>query len=164
MWKQLYYMMGKRRDRGYLWENSLCKTLNGINGWRAVRLGGTTITMPDILATHESGIVCGIECKSTGGNLTYVPGDQLIRCAKICEMFELYESYSILAFKYMKNNEHKLQKLFFIVNYDVHVGDTVKCRWNTTPEYRRHKHGAWNKLSAQQYRRITFNEKGFTKN
>ena len=152
--------MGKRRERGYAWESNLCRNINNIKGWEARRLGGTTTTMPDIIATHDSGLICGIECKSTSNNYAYVSGDQIIRCGEICNMFSLYIPQTILAFKYTKNKEHKLKKTLYMINYNVDMTDIIRCRHDSTPECKKVKKGKWKPLNKHQCTPIQFNESG----
>lgn len=92
-----------RRQRGYNWEDTLVKRFNALDGWKAFRLGSPSVGLPDILAvsTHDSTIYT-IEAKSGTGTTLRVPYDQIIRCMKWIDTFELYNTRKmIIAFKFM---------------------------------------------------------------
>lgn len=94
-------MTNVRRSRGYAWEVAVIEILDKL-GFVVCRLGGTTITMPDISAHKDhSKLIVGIECKSTVGNACIVPGEQIQRCIDWCNDWRLYEyKMVILAFKF----------------------------------------------------------------
>jgi len=92
-----------RRQRGYHWEDTIVKRFNSAENWKAFRLGSPSNALPDVLAvnTHESAIFT-IEAKSgTTGSLP-VPSDQIERCLKWIETFDIYKKRGvILAFKFL---------------------------------------------------------------
>ena len=47
-----------RRQRGYNWEDTLVKRFNGLDSWKAFRLGSPSVALPDILCVnnHDSKI------------------------------------------------------------------------------------------------------------
>ena len=92
-----------RRQRGYNWEDTLVKRFNSLDGWKAFRLGSPSVGLPDILAvsTNES-TVYTIEAKSGTSTTLRVPYDQIIRCMRWIDTFELYDKRKmIVAFKFM---------------------------------------------------------------
>ena len=92
-----------RRQRGYQWENTIVKRFNSSENWNAFRLGSPSTALPDVLAvnTHESSIFT-IEAKSGTTNLLPVPEDQIERCLKWIETFDIYKKRKvILAFKFL---------------------------------------------------------------
>ena len=92
-----------RRQRGYNWEDTLVKRFNATEGWKAFRLGSPSVALPDILAVSTSAnTIFTIEAKSGTGTTLYVPYDQIIRCLKWINTFELYNTRKmILAFKFI---------------------------------------------------------------
>ncbi len=92
-----------RRHRGYHWEDTLVKRFNSLEDWKAFRLGSPSVALPDILviSTKESTIIT-IEAKSGTTNSLPVPVDQIQRCLKWTNTFELYDTRKvILAFKFL---------------------------------------------------------------
>lgn len=92
-----------RRQRGYNWEDTLVKRFNAVQGWKAFRLGSPSVALPDILAVStNANTIFTIEAKSGTGTTLYVPYDQIIRCLKWINTFELYKTRKmILAFKFL---------------------------------------------------------------
>jgi len=92
-----------RRQRGYNWEDTLVKRFNAIHGWKAFRLGSPSVALPDILAVSTSAnTIFTIEAKSGTGTTLPVPYDQITRCLKWINTFELYQTRKmILAFKFL---------------------------------------------------------------
>jgi len=92
-----------RRQRGYNWEDTLVKRFNAIYGWKAFRLGSPSVALPDILAVStNANTIFTIEAKSGTGTTLPVPYDQIIRCLKWINTFELYQTRKmILAFKFL---------------------------------------------------------------
>jgi Holliday junction resolvase len=92
-----------RRQRGYNWEDTLVKRFNAIEGWKAFRLGSPSVALPDILAVStNANTIFTIEAKSGTGTTLPVPYDQIIRCLKWINTFELYQTRKmILAFKFL---------------------------------------------------------------
>ena len=92
-----------RRQRGYNWEDTLVKRFNATEGWKAFRLGSPSVALPDILAVStNANTIFTIEAKSGTGTTLPVPYDQIIRCLKWINTFELYKTRKmILAFKFL---------------------------------------------------------------
>lgn len=92
-----------RRQRGYNWEDTLVKRFNATQGWKAFRLGSPSVALPDILAVSTNvNTIFTIEAKSGTGTTLPVPYDQIIRCLKWINTFELYKTRKmILAFKFL---------------------------------------------------------------
>ncbi len=111
-----------RRQRGYNWEDTLVKRFNGLDNWKAFRLGSPSVALPDILAvsTNENTIFT-IEAKSGTGTTLQVPYDQIIRCLKWIHTFELYKTRkTIIAFKFLSKKrigtgkyEHRQLREFY---------------------------------------------------
>lgn len=92
-----------RRQRGYQWEETIVKRFNSAENWKAFRLGSPSIALPDVLAvnTKEKSIFT-IEAKSGTSNSLPVPFDQIERCLKWVETFDIYKKRKvILAFKFL---------------------------------------------------------------
>ena len=92
-----------RRQRGYHWEDTIVKRFNSAENWNAFRLGSPSTGLPDVLAvnTQESTIFT-IEAKSGTTNLLPVPEDQIERCIKWVNTFDIYKNRKvILAFKFL---------------------------------------------------------------
>ena len=81
-----------RRQRGYNWEDTLVKRFNGLDSWKAFRLGSPSVALPDILCVnnHDSKIFT-IEAKSGTGTSLTVPFDQIIRCMSWTDNFTIYK-------------------------------------------------------------------------
>ena len=92
-----------RRQRGYNWEDTLVKRFNATSGWKAFRLGSPSVALPDILAVSTgANTIFTIEAKSGTGTTLPVPYDQITRCLKWINTFELYQTRKmILAFKFL---------------------------------------------------------------
>ena len=113
-----------RRQRGYNWEDTLVKRFNAIDGWKAFRLGSPSVALPDILAVStNANTIFTIEAKSGTGTTLPVPYDQIIRCLKWINTFELYKTRKmILAFKFLSKKrigtgiyEHRQLREFYKV-------------------------------------------------
>jgi Holliday junction resolvase len=92
-----------RRQRGYNWEDTIVKRFNSTENWKAFRLGSPSTGLPDVLAvnTQESTIFT-IEAKSGTTNLLPVPDDQIERCQKWINTFDIYRKREVLlAFKFL---------------------------------------------------------------
>jgi len=92
-----------RRQRGYHWEETIVKRFNMSKNWNAFRLGSPSTGLPDVLAvnTQESALFT-IEAKSGTTNLLPVPEDQIERCLKWVNTFDIYQNRKvILAFKFL---------------------------------------------------------------
>ncbi len=113
-----------RRQRGYHWEDTLVKRFNATQGWKAFRLGSPSVALPDILAVSTiANTIFTIEAKSGTGTTLPVPYDQIIRCLKWINTFELYKTRKmVLAFKFLSKKrigtgkyEHRQLREFFKV-------------------------------------------------
>ena len=93
----------KRRQRGYHWEDTVVKRFNEIDGWNAFRLGSPSVALPDILAVStKNNTIFTIEAKSGTVSSLPVPSDQIERCLKWAETFDVYKTRKvILAFKFL---------------------------------------------------------------
>lgn len=91
-----------RRQRGYNWEDTLVKRFNSSENWKAFRLGSPSIALPDVLAVNTlKSIIFTIEAKSGTSTSLPVPADQIERCQKWIDTFDIYKERSvILAFKF----------------------------------------------------------------
>jgi len=92
-----------RRQRGYQWEDTLVKRFNGLDEWKAFRLGSPSVALPDILAVSDKKQkIFTIEAKSGTGTTLQVPHDQITRCLNWVNNFQLYKTRKvILAFKFL---------------------------------------------------------------
>lgn len=92
-----------RRQRGYKWEDTLVKRFNKTESWSGFRLGSPSVALPDILAlSNQKSILYTIEAKSGTSTTLRVPFDQIIRCMKWTNTFEVYKTRKvILAFKFI---------------------------------------------------------------
>jgi Holliday junction resolvase len=91
------------RSRGYHWEDTLVKRFNAVEGWKAFRLGSPSVGLPDILAVStKNGTIFTIEAKSGTTNSLVVPFDQILRCLRWTDTFELYGTRKVVfAFKFL---------------------------------------------------------------
>lgn len=92
-----------RRQRGYNWEDTLVKRFNGSENWKAFRLGSPSIALPDVLAVNTiESTLFAIEAKSGTSTSLPVPVDQIERCQKWVNTFDIYrERKVVLAFKFL---------------------------------------------------------------
>lgn len=92
-----------RRQRGYHWEDTLVKRFNALDSWKGFRLGSPSVALPDILAVStKNSTIFTIEAKSGTTNSLVVPYDQIIRCLKWVDNFELYQTREVIfAFKFL---------------------------------------------------------------
>ena len=92
-----------RRQRGYFWEDTLVKRFNGLENWKAFRLGSPSVALPDILVVNnKSSIIFTIEAKSGTGSTLQVPFDQIERCLNWTNNFQVYKERKVLlAFKFL---------------------------------------------------------------
>lgn len=103
-------MMGNTsRWRGYNFEYTLVKRFNYLDNWYARRFGGSSTGFPDIVAVNNNErMLLTLEAKTGTSDSLYVPPDQIERCAKILDVFGLYEKkYAILAFKFMSKRRFR---------------------------------------------------------
>jgi Holliday junction resolvase len=92
-----------RRQRGYHWEDTLVKRFNSLDDWKGFRLGSPSVGLPDILAiSTKKSTIFTIEAKSGTTNSLVVPYDQIIRCLRWVDNFELYQTREVIfAFKFL---------------------------------------------------------------
>lgn len=92
-----------RRQRGYNWEDTLVKRFNAMPDWKAFRLGSPSVGLPDILVVStKHSTIFTIEAKSGTMNSLTVPYDQIQRCLKWTDTFEIYETRKVIfAFKFL---------------------------------------------------------------
>jgi Holliday junction resolvase len=92
-----------RRQRGYHWEDTLVKRFNSLEDWKGFRLGSPSVGLPDILAVStKNSTIFTIEAKSGTTNSLVVPFDQIQRCLKWIDTFELYRNRKVVfAFKFL---------------------------------------------------------------
>ncbi len=124
-----------RRQRGYHWEDTIVKRFNGLKDWKAFRLGSPSVALPDVLVVStKNNTIFTIEAKSGTGTTLQVPFDQIIRCLKWTDTFELYGKRKvILAFKFLSKKridigkyEHReLREFFKIWDESLKITDCV---------------------------------------
>ena len=92
-----------RRQRGYHWEDSLVKRFNSLEDWKAFRLGSPSVALPDVLAVStKNHTIIAIEAKSGTSTSLPVPQDQIQRCLKWANTFDVYKKRNVvLAFKFL---------------------------------------------------------------
>lgn len=92
-----------RRSRGYAWEDTLVKRLNGAAGWSGFRLGSPSVALPDILAVNNgSKSLIIIEAKSGTGTTLQVPSEQVQRCKRWTDALGAYQDRRVVfAFKFL---------------------------------------------------------------
>jgi len=98
-----------RRQRGYNFEREIVKRISRCDGWRALRLGSPSVSLPDVIAVNNSeGIMLAIEAKSTSTDTIRIPLEQIERCLRWLDTFPLYKHrYAILALKFMSKKWKK---------------------------------------------------------
>ncbi len=98
-----------RRQRGYNFERELVNRINSCNGWRALRLGSPSVSLPDVIAVNnEESIMLAIEAKSTSTDTIRILMEQIERCLRWLDTFSLYKHrYAILALKFMSKKWKK---------------------------------------------------------
>ncbi len=124
-----------RRQRGYHWEDTIVKRFNGLNDWKAFRLGSPSVALPDVLAiSTKKSTIFTIEAKSGTGTTLQVPFDQIIRCLKWTDTFELYKKRNVvLAFKFLSKKRidigeyesRELREFFKIWDKSLKITDCV---------------------------------------
>lgn len=154
-----------RRQRGYHWEDTIVKRFNGLKDWKAFRLGSPSVALPDVLAiSTKKSTIFTIEAKSGTGNSLQVPFDQIIRCQKWTETFELYKKRNvILAFKFLskkridigKYESRELREFFKIWDSSLNITDYVCTYEGDTYAL---ENGKRSKVSLKDYQ-MPFNSK-----
>lgn len=127
-----------RRQRGYSFEHELVRRINSCNGWKAIRLGSPSVSLPDVIAVNNTrGIMLAIEAKSTSTDTIKVPIEQVARCINWLNLFTIYRHrYAILALKFMSKRwkkaytyEHRaLQEYYYQLGLgeEEHSDDVVR--------------------------------------
>ena len=124
-----------RRQRGYHWEDTIVKRFNALKDWKAFRLGSPSVALPDVLVVStKNNIIFTIEAKSGTGTTLQVPFDQIIRCLKWTDTFQLYRKrIVILAFKFLskkridigKYESRELREFFKVWDESLKITDCV---------------------------------------
>jgi Holliday junction resolvase len=98
-----------RRQRGYNFEREIVKRISSCDGWKALRLGSPSVSLPDVIAVNNSeSIMLAIEAKSTSTDRIRIPLEQIERCLRWLDTFSLYKHrYAILALKFMSKKWKK---------------------------------------------------------
>lgn len=107
------------RSRGYSFEKKIVESLLKIEDWNAKRLGGTTTTMPDIIASNvNKSIFLAIECKSTDSTQVSIEKDQIDRLIDTIESQPYKHKYACFAFKFKRKvypNAKRIAPLKYLV-------------------------------------------------
>ena len=124
-----------RRQRGYNWEDTLVKRFNALDGWKAFRLGSPSVALPDILVVStNANTILTIEAKSGTGTTLQVPSDQIMRCLKWINTFDLYKTRKIiLAIKFLskkrvgngKYEQRQLREFYKVWDESNKIADCV---------------------------------------
>ncbi|HET6516713.1 MAG TPA: resolvase [Nitrosopumilaceae archaeon] len=124
-----------RRHRGYHWEDTIVKRFNGLKEWKAFRLGSPSTGLPDILAvSNKNNAIITMEAKSGTTDYLPVPADQILRCLKWVDTFEIYNTRKVIfAFKFLSKkwigpNEYEtreLREFFKIWDESLKITDCV---------------------------------------
>jgi Holliday junction resolvase len=119
-----------RRQRGYHWEDTLVKRFNSLIDWKAFRLGSPSVALPDILAVStKNSTIFTIEAKSGTTNSLVVPFDQVQRCLRWVNTFELYNTRKVVfAFKFLS------KKRIGLGQYEKRELREYYKVWNTSQE------------------------------
>ncbi|MFQ5573812.1 MAG: resolvase [Nitrosopumilaceae archaeon] len=124
-----------RRHRGYHWEDTVVKRFNAVENWKAFRLGSPSTGLPDVLAvSNKNNAIFTIEAKSGTTDYLPVPSDQISRCLKWIDTFELYKTRKVIfAFKFLskkwvgpgKYQSRELREFFKAWNDSLKITDCV---------------------------------------
>lgn len=124
-----------RRHRGYHWEDTIVKRFNEVEGWKAFRLGSPSTGLPDVLAvSNKNNMILTIEAKSGTTDYLPVPADQILRCLKWIDTFEIYKTRKVIfAFKFLskkwigpsKYESRELREFFKIWDGTLKMTDCV---------------------------------------
>ena len=100
-----------RRQRGYHWEDTIVKRFQSAENWNAFRLGSPSTALPDVLAVNtNNSTIFTIEAKSGTTNSLPVPADQIERCLKWINIFDIYKTRNVLlAFKFLSKKRTGLR-------------------------------------------------------
>lgn len=160
---------GLRRGRGYSFEHSIVQRINNAENWHARRLGGTSVSLPDVMATHvglkapnnplhvPSTVLLSIEAKSGAGTELFVPQKQVQRCFDALEIFTAYQSrYVVMAFKFFSKlrttkqvdgvrvkgyETRELREYYYTITSWMPVTD-YKCKYDGKLFYKSISHGS----------------------
>ena len=129
-----------RRNRGYQWEKTIVNRYNLKYNWEAMRLGGASIFLPDVLLIHsEMSTIIAVEAKSGTTDNLYVPFDQIDRCYEFVQKFKKYDHrYVILSFKFsqvkrVSNTEkttRKMKEYHYIWDSNIHRVSNHICTYD----------------------------------
>ncbi|MCV0372551.1 MAG: resolvase [Nitrosarchaeum sp.] len=124
-----------RRQRGYNWEDTLVKRFNSSENWKAFRLGSPSIALPDVLAVNTvKSALFTIEAKSGTSTSLPVPADQIERCQRWVDTFDIYHDRKVvLAFKFLSKKRigqgeyesRELREFYKIWNKSLPITDCV---------------------------------------
>ena len=125
-----------RKNRGYAWEKTIVNRYNLKYNWEAMRLGGASSFLPDVLLIHsEMSTIISVEAKSGTTDNLYVPWDQIERCYRFVNKFKKYDyRYVMLAFKFSqvkrisstKKTTRPLREYFYRWDGEIHnIADHV---------------------------------------
>ncbi len=124
-----------RRQRGYIWEETLVKRLKK-HGWNAFRLGSPSIGLPDVIATNAYTMLA-IEAKSGTTNRLIVDYEQISRCINWLNAFDIYKNrYAILAFKFLSkrwkstNNYDNRERREYLKIWNIDEIGNVICKYD----------------------------------
>lgn len=129
----------RSRSRGYYFENNMVKRFNNASdvwnrkyNWKALRLGGTTVKIPDVVANNETTLLA-IEAKSGTANILRVPKKQIIRCVNYCNNSTTFkEKWVVLAFRFSVKKRMKYEferrklKEYFVV-FKPEIANELEC-------------------------------------
>ncbi len=124
-----------RRQRGYHWEDTLVKRFNALEDWKAFRLGSPSTALPDVLAVNtEKSSIFSIEAKSGTVSSLPVPADQIKRCLRWADTFDIYNNRKvILAFKFLSKKRiglgqyesRELREFFKVWDENMDITDCI---------------------------------------
>ena len=124
-----------RKQRGYHWEDTIVKRFNSIEQWNAFRLGSPSTALPDVLAVNtKKSTIFTIEAKSGTTESLQVPFDQIERCQKWADVFDIYKNRAVLlAFKFLskkrlgvgKYESRELREFYKIWDEKLDITDCV---------------------------------------
>ena len=140
-----------RRNRGYAFESEIVKKFKINDNWNAMRLGGASNNLPDIMCINNWGrSIIAVEAKSVHSDLAYIPEDQIERCKNWVKNFDIYHRHVVLmAFKFGQTNERKL-KVFYKIFPDGIESGQVRCRPTGVTSIK--QNGKWSKLECEEFK------------
>jgi len=104
------------RKRGYDWEDRLVKYFN-MAGWSSLRLGSSSIHLPDVLAVSNKGsTIVAIEAKSSTGDRIVVKRDQVLRLFEFLSIFKAYKHRTpVIAIKFLRAHGKSMEERYYTV-------------------------------------------------